>query len=173
MVRLGKMIQEPMQWAGKQYVKDPALVTNTITSGCFGLFSVGQAVAISKSNKIPREQKDFLVPQSLAEGALRVGITFSLAQATKRAGELMLEKAKIMPKEIPQKLKNADALQKVVNPKVTTRVKSEMLDVAPETINKITKFHKGLSLLSGTLLGTVLGLNVVTPFVRNKFASWL
>lgn len=58
--------------------------------------SAAQTLMIYQNKDIQKKEKQFLVPQEIADGAVNVGLYYTICQAIKKLGDNLLENAKII-----------------------------------------------------------------------------
>ena len=68
--------------------------------------SAAQTLMVCRHKNINKKEKQFLVPQEIADGAINVGLYYTVCQSIKKTGDKLLENAKIMTKETSDLLKS-------------------------------------------------------------------
>lgn len=141
-----------------------------IWTGVLGWFfsSAAQIVAIAANDQIPKEQKKFLIPQEIGDGAVNVLSFLVVTSAIKGLASKLVSTGKIATPAIREYLKKSK-----VNPKTT--VGNVMFDISkmPNFYlikDEYTKFKNGVDVV-GMTVGSILSCNIITPIVRNKIAA--
>lgn len=124
----------------------------------YSLLSVGQAASFALSKNIPDKEKNFLIPQQLAEGGITIAMYLLLTKYFRMAGEKLVEKAKILPDIIPENLRNSKSIQ-------------DLLKFNSEHSETIKKTMGGLGFAT-QIAGGIVALQIFTPIIRNKIASF-
>ncbi len=159
------------------------------------LMCVVETLAIKFNKKTPDDQKNYLIPQTLSEGALSLGITLVLSAGLGKFASHLLKSGKFKPGSILVKIKDKNDAKKVkvieqVLPDVLTKpgnmkklLKEKSLKSVPkeivdglgenkeEVFDAVKNFEKGFKTLIGAVTGLFLASNVATPFVTNSFAK--
>ena len=139
------------------------------------LSSLGQLAAIGMNKKLPKEQKKFLIPQEMADAGINIASFFILTRSVTRLGERMVESGKLATPKIRAFITKhnleAKAGTKELNLSKLPQIKDELgKDFDKETSKAYFRFADGVSFISSTI-GSIISCNVVTPILRNKFAS--
>lgn len=150
----------------QKYGENPGtMLLHTGTAGWI-LSCAAQVFAILVNDKIPPEQKTFLIPQELADGAVNILSFYVLTSSVKNLASKAVLNGKIANKSIRnylQKNKLTDKVGKIDFDIKKTANYSEIKD-------EFTSFKNGVDVIASTA-GSVLSCNIVTPIIRNDYAT--
>lgn len=167
------LLKKAITWSADQYRKHPSNFLNVTTAATFSILSLGEAVAISSNKNIPDEQKKFMVPQALCEGLINVAVILGVSTSLSKVGSKLVKEAKIVPKHIPDSLKNKETLGEILKfEKFKEIAPKNIKGLNEQTFNKIKAFHDGAATVTGSLIGLLFAQNVLNPILTNKFAQW-
>lgn len=145
------------------------------------------AVALNKD--IPKEQKKFLIPQEIADGAINCTLFFFGTKYANKWAKSLVRKGGILPKGLDKVEKGAQKRveglraellnDKTFNEKVfadgsKVSVYDKMIEKVGGEESKIGSHLKNFSTAFTTLVsmaGSAVAMNLITPFVRNDVAS--
>ena len=150
----------------KNYGENPGeMLLHTGTIGWI-LSCLAQVGAIITNDKIAPEQKTFLIPQELGDGLINIISFYVLTSSVKNLCSKAVLNGKIANKAIKNYL-TKNKLEKNIG-KIDFDIKktANFSDVKDEFIS----FKNGVDILASTA-GSVLSCNIVTPILRNEFAS--
>ncbi len=159
-----------------KYGPNPAKML--IYTGVLGWFlsSAAQVFAIAVNNNIPKEQKMFLIPQEIGDGAINVMSFFLVTSAVKNLTSRLVSSGKIATPEIRKFLTKSGINIKTknrwkVNPDFDFSkfdIKNMMnFDMIKDEYNS---FKNGMDVI-GMTVGSILSCNIITPILRNKYAA--
>lgn len=154
---------------------------------------VNQTVAIIVNDKIPKDQKKFLIPQEISDGIINTLLFALFTRSFTRFGERMVESGRLATKSLRNFYKDTKISEKTIESLIGTEINAlnkkgkavkkyfniaelEQItnksnsDYNAEFSKKYFDFAAGVSFLFSTI-GSVISCDFVTPFVRNKFAS--
>ena len=134
----------------EDFVKYSSAAANAFSYAC-------QTAAFTKSKSIPEDKRKFVVAQEAAEGIVSTALILTIAQKFKQLGEVLVEKALIVPKDLPDKFKNAQSITNIL------KNNSEYADIVQKCRSSVA--------LATSSLGIALTFAVITPIVRNKMAN--
>lgn len=164
------LLQKAFEKIYEHYKHDTAkmlVITGTIG---WGLSSLAQTGAILINPKISKEQKNFLVPQTILDAVINIGAFFLITQATKKMISKMCSTGKIAPQKVRDFLnKNKDLYGDKVG-KLSLDLDS-VLKQEPEYLQKSYDTYKNHATTLGTIGASILATNIVTPVIRNSGAS--
>lgn len=126
---------------------------------------VAEVGTFAFNKKLPDKEKSFIIKQELTAGGINLAIMYLLADSFEKAGAWLVNKAKLLPEELPAKFRTEEAVQKILDKDVA------FLNSDTKWINKMGGFRKGVSVLAGTI-GTIIAFNITSPFISNKIASY-
>ena len=155
-----------------KYGPNPAKML--IYTGVLGWFlsSAAQVVAIAVNDKIPKEQKMFLIPQEIGDGAVNVVSFFRVTSVIKNLASRLVSSGKLATPKIRRFLTDSGINLKTKNGwKVPAN-----FDFSKFNIENMTNFYqikdeyKSFDVV-GMTLGSILSCNIITPILRNKIAA--
>ncbi len=155
------------EFVAKHYGKDTGKML--IHTGVVGwiLSAAAQVMAIVVNDKIPKEQKMYLVPQELADAGVNILSFYTITQGCKSVASKLVKSGKLLPKTI-RGILDAKGLTDKVGSKGFDIFKDAAL--TPAAIKRLEKFKSGVDVTAATI-GSVLSCNIVTPIVRNEIAA--
>ena len=130
------------------------------------LSSAAQVAAIAINDKIPKEQKLFLIPQECADAAVNIASFYLITQSFKSIGGHLVKTGKWVPGSVRKFLKNTN-FQKIG--KIGTDIAKDA-NLPAKELKDFTKFSTGMDFIV-TTLGSILSCNIVTPLIRNQIAA--
>jgi len=130
------------------------------------LSSLAQVGAIIINDKIPKEQKMYMIPQELADAGVNIISFFAVTQLFNSVTLKLVNTGKLLPKCVRTALSNANI--KDVGKKTFDVLTHGNLTDPLKT--KFTDFRNGVDVV-GTTLGSILSCNIITPIVRNEIAA--
>lgn len=151
----------------RKYGENPGKML--IHTGVIGwiLSSAAQVAAIIINDKIPKEQKMFLVPQEMADAAVNIASFYIITQSFKSVASKLVKTGKWLPGVVRDALDKSDVADKV-GKKGFDILKDGKLTTELADIYK--KFDAGIDVIA-TTIGSILSCNIVTPIVRNEIAA--
>ena len=151
-----------------KYGPNPAKML--IYTGVLGWFvsSAAQVTAIAVNNKIPKEQKMFLIPQEIGDGAINVLSFFLVTSAIKNLASKLVSTGKLANPKIRKFLR--DTGLNVKNGLGQTKFNIESMANFDLIKDDYKTFKNGCDVIAMTV-GSILSCNIITPFLRNKFAA--
>lgn len=166
-------------YTSKTMSKDPGKML--LWTGTLGwiLSSAAQITAIQLNHKIPKDQKKFMFPQEMADAVINIGCFFAITQCCTALGKNLVKSGKLSTPAIRKYLdgiKNPEIANKIKNN--TLNIDEHLLKLKPGENPKVSKefeanydkLFSGVSFIASTT-GSVIGGNLLTPVLRNKFAS--
>ena len=153
-------------WVAKNYGNNPGKLL--LHTGVIGwvLSSAAQIFAIAINDEIPKEQKLFLIPQEFADACVNIVSFYFVTSTFKSVASKLVNQGKWVPKKV------ADFL----NRNFAGQIGKASFDVTrdanlPKTLQKsFDGWANGID-FSATTVGTVISCNVITPLLRNLYAS--
>ena len=167
-MNFGKMFEMFKNTVYTKFAPNPAKML--IYTGVLGWFlsSAAQVVAIAVNNKIPKEQKLFLIPQEIGDGAINVLSFFMVTSVIKGFASKLVSTGKLATPAIRKWLaKTGITKEKGLG---TTKVNLERYANFGEIKDEYFKFKNGTDVAAMTI-GSILSCNIITPILRNKYAS--
>lgn len=150
----------------KNYGENPGqMLLHTGTVG-WVLSCLAQVGAIITNDKIAPEQKTFLIPQELGDGLINILSFYLLTSSVKNLCSKAVLNGKIANKAIKNYL-TKNKLEKNIG-KIDFDIKktANFADVKDEFVS----FKNGVDIIASTA-GSILSCNIVTPILRNEYAS--
>lgn len=143
------------------------------------LSSAAQITAIQFNKKTPKEQKKFMFPQEMADAVINIGCFFAITERCTAWGSKLVKSGKLSTPAIRKYLdgiKNPEIVNKIKNN--TLNIEKDLLDIKKGETSKVSKefeenydkLASGVSFIASTA-GSVIGGNLLTPVLRNKYAS--
>lgn len=147
-----------------------------IHTGIIGwaMSSVAQVFAIAFNEKIPKEQKMFMIPQEIADAAINIVSFYAVTRTLSTLANKAVKCGKLLPgnvskyfnttliKRIPNKIKNLG--------KANFDVEKYVRQMPPKLKKNYHNFKNGIDVLA-TLTGSIISCNILTPVFRNIYAS--
>lgn len=148
-----------MPIAGYKYAKNDNYVRFTSAFN-FGLLCGVQVLALNVNSSIPDDVKKFLIPREITEGVMKVATFLAIATGFSKIGRSLVKNGLFLPKgiTIPEGKKAKEI------------VKNILANKDHPCHQKLKEFEEGMANITN-ILGSVLGLSVVVPLVRNKIAA--
>ena len=132
----------------------------------WALSSAAQIAGIIMNDKISKEQKMFLIPQEFADACFNVLSFYLITQSLNSFAQKLVTTGKIIPANLKKYLTKKNFADKIGHfdfdiskVKLTGKAKSGY-----------EAFKLGMGVISMNI-GSVISCNIVTPFLRNKYAS--
>lgn len=150
----------------KNYGEHPGkMLLHTGTVGWI-LSCAAQTAAILGNDKISPEQKTFLIPQELADGAVNICSFYLLTHSVNKLCTNMVKNGKIANKAIKNYIAKNDLTDKVGKRDFKISQTEHFLDIKEEYVG----LKAGVDVLSSTV-GSIISCNLLTPVLRNDYAS--
>ena len=164
-------LQNAVNKCYKAFSKEPGkMLLYTGTAGW--IFSaMAQIGAVVQNKEISKEQKEFLIPQEIADAVVNI-IAFAVVTSQfKNLGKRLVTKGKLITPKIKSFL-NPEQLKKVG----TKDLNIANLDAVKKETNKdfaktYNNFADGVD-FAFTTLGSIISCNIITPILRNRLAAW-
>ncbi|MGN0031755.1 MAG: hypothetical protein ACI37Q_07370 [Candidatus Gastranaerophilaceae bacterium] len=148
---------------GKNNVGKMLLHTGVIS---WILSSAAQVMAIAINDKIPKEQKLYLIPQECADAAVNIVSFYALTKTFKSLGSYLVKTGKLVPGSVRKILKDTNF--KDIG-KIGTDIAKDA-NLPAEELKNFERFSSGMDFMF-TTLGSIISCNIVTPLVRNQIAA--
>lgn len=150
----------------ERYGENPGkMLVHTGILGWF-LSSLAQITAVIANDKISQEQKNFLIPQEAADGAINILSFYFITSSIKLLASKLVSCGKMSTKAIKTFLKNNNIDNKIG--KLDFNI--EKLNNFQDIKGKYKPFKNGVDVIASTI-GSIISCNIVTPVLRNEFAS--
>ena len=137
----------------------------------WALSSAAQMHAVVKNDKIPSDQKKFLIPQELFDAVINILAFVTITKCFTKLGDRLVESGRLANSKIRTFLKatnrEAQICKKDFNISNLDEVKNE---TDKDFAKDYYKFADGISFIS-TTIGSIISCNIVTPLLRNKIGA--
>lgn len=131
------------------------------------LSSAAQVCAISINDKIPKEQKMYLIPQEVADAMVNIISFYAITQTFTSTALRVVNSGRWLPKSVKGFLEHK-GLGAKLGQKNFDITKSEVL--TPSAKKRFELFKNGVDVVA-TTIGSILSCNIVTPIIRNEIAA--
>ena len=150
----------------KNYGENPGNML--VHTGVLGwiLSSLAQVSAVVFNDKIPKEQKSFLIPQEIADAAVNILSFYVITSSFKRLASKLVSSGKLTTKPIKDFLKRNNIEDKIGNYDFNIENLKNFKDIKDE----YKPFKNGIDVIASTI-GSIISCNIVTPVLRNQYAS--
>ena len=155
-----------------KYSQNPAKLL--VFAGTLGwaLSCCAQVGAIVFNEKLSKKDKQFLIPQEIADGAVNVGLYFGITSAAQKYTEKIIENGKVMFKEVEAPLKSVLATKNLSLKEALKQNGGKISNILQGTkhAENFIKLKGGASLMTA-VVGSVISCNILTPLIRNIIGS--
>lgn len=138
--------------------------------------ALAQIAAVVFNDKIPSDQKKFLVPQEIADAAFNIASFYIITNSAKDIGKMLVSTGKWSNQAIRNFVKENAKKININDIKMgdtSTNLEKTFKDrgeISEEFYKIYSPFKNGVDMIT-TAVGSVISCNIVTPILRNKFAS--
>lgn len=147
----------------EKYGENPGkMLVHTGVAGWI-LSSLAQVSAVVFNEKISPEQKSFLIPQEMADAAVNILSFYVITSSFKNIASKLVSTGKITTKPIKDALKNLGHADKI------GKFNFNIGNIT-EVQNEYKPFKNGVDVIASTA-GSIISCNIVTPILRNQYAS--
>lgn len=130
--------------------------------------SLAQIAAVTFDNKIPSDQKKFLVPQEIAEGILNIATFYLVTNSLKNVASRLVSTGKWSTK----------AVRTFIEKHPQYKIKMGSIETnLTKTFKENEEFHDcydtfkgGMEMMASTV-GSVISCNLATPVLRNSWGA--
>lgn len=128
------------------------------------LSSAAQVTAVIFNDKISPEQKSFLIPQEVADGAINIASFYLVTSSFKRLASKLVKTGKLTTNGIKKSL-----LEQGIDKSKIGKLDFDIgkLENIPEGYKP---FKNGVDVIASTV-GSIISCNIITPVLRNRYAS--
>lgn len=133
----------------------------------WAMASLAQVGAVVFNDKIPKEQKKFLVPQEIADGVINILAFYAVTNSMKSLAGRLVSTGKW----------SNNAIRKFVCKNAPNLKMGELSTNLAKTFKNNEDFYKvyspfknGVDMIS-TTTGSIIACNAITPFLRNSIGS--
>ena len=155
-----------------KYSQNPAkLLVFTGTLG-WALSCCAQVGAIVFNEKLSKKDRQFLIPQEIADGAVNVGLYFGITSAAQKYTEKAIETGRIMFNEVKQPLNSVLSAKNLTLKEALKQNDGKISNILAGTkhAENFVKLKGGASLVTA-VVGSVISCNILTPIIRNVIGS--
>lgn len=151
----------------KRYGTQPGKML--IHTGIIGwvMSSLAQISAIIINDKIPKEQKMFMIPQEFADALINIASFYAVTRSMTGVANKAVKCGKLLPKSIKDY---------IIKSNLGKNLGKYNLDIGkhlrlPRNIkDEYLEFKNGID-VTATLIGSIVSCNIITPILRNIYAS--
>lgn len=151
----------------KRYGTQPGKML--IHTGIIGwvMSSLAQISAIIINDKIPKEQKMFMIPQEFADALINIASFYAVTRSMTGVANKAVKCGKLLPKSIKDY---------IIKSNLGKNLGKYNLDIGkhlrlPRNIkDEYLEFKNGIDVIA-TLIGSIVSCNIITPILRNIYAS--
>lgn len=148
------------------YHKDAGKMLRHTGTIAWILSSVAQLFGIAANDKIPKEQKMYMIPQEIADAVFNILSYYFVTLSFSKAAAHLAKTGKWIPKDLKNYLVKNGYKDKIG--KLNFDISKVKLGHSQE--RSFDLFGNGLSLVA-TIIGTVISCNIITPIFRNCYAA--
>lgn len=135
----------------------------------WGLSSAAQMLAVLINPKIKKDQKGFLLPQEAADAGINIASFLGITFIAKKMFSKLASTGKVAPLDVRNYINSNETLAKQYG-KVGFNL-DKVIEQDALFPKKSYLAHKNFITTVGTVGASILATNVVTPILRNAFAS--
>ena len=153
----------------KNYGENPGSML--VHTGVLGwiLSSLAQVSAIVYNDKISPEQKSFLIPQEIADAFVNIASFYVITSSFKRLASKLVSTGKLTTKPIRDFLRQTGIKGKKFIGNINFNIEKDLPNFE-DIKSEYRPFKNGIDVVASTV-GSVISCNLVTPIIRNQFAS--
>lgn len=129
--------------------------------------SAAQIGAIIMNDELSKEQKMFLVPQEFADACVNILSFYLITSSFTSAGEKLVTTGKWLPSNVKKQIIKNGFKDKIGNFDFDILRDAKITGTPKKSFNR---FKNGISVIS-TIIGSVISCNIITPILRNLYAS--
>jgi len=150
----------------RKYGENPG--TMLVHTGVLGwiLSSLAQVGAVIVNDKIPQEQKTFLIPQEIADAGINIASFYLFTNYFKKGASKLVSTGKLTTKNIKEFLVKHGAKDKIGQ----IDFNIEKLPNYKKIKEDYKSFKNGVDVVA-SIAGSIISSNIVTPVLRNQCAA--
>ena len=160
----------------KAYSSNPGKML--IHTGIIGwtMSSLAQICAIMFNEKIPKEQKMFMIPQEFADAVVNIVSFYAVTRSFTAIANKAVKIGKFLPENVAKYIKTTLSeripKKKFANKlgKAGFNVEKYLKQMPPKLRGEYRDFKHGVDVVA-TIVGSVVSCNILTPIFRNMYAS--
>ena len=161
-----QLLKTVVNYIAKVYGNNPGkMLVHTGVIG-WALSSMAQVFAIVLNDKIPKEQKLFLIPQEIADACVNIASFYLITQSCKSIALKLVNTGKWLPSSVAKFLTGNGV-------KDVGKASFDVLkhgNLTSEMAHNFNEFRNGIDVIA-TTAGSILSCNIVTPLIRNQIAA--
>lgn len=131
--------------------------------------SLSQVFAVVINEKIPSDQKKFLIPQEIADGVLNVITFYAITNTMKNISGKLVSTGKWSTKAIRDFVAKNPLTKDIKMGDMSTNL-SKNFKENKEFHDCYDKFKGGMDMMAATI-GSVVSCNAITPVIRNVWGA--
>lgn len=150
-----------------KWSKDIGSVLIWTTIGGWVASSSAQILGIMGNQKYSKEQKNFMIHQEIGDAAINIGSFFIITTPLKKLATKLVKTGKITSFAIKRPIRKHGDIKKIGN--YDFNIKK-----LPYFSSELEKPYNSFSNFMGTsaaVIGGILSSNILTPILRNRYAS--
>ena len=171
---MANFLQKPLEYIYNSFKKDTAKMLIYTSVLGWALSSLAQIAAVVVNPKISKEQKGYMLPQEIMDAVTNVISFLFITQTTKKFVAKLASTGKIAPQKVRNFLnKHKDLYGNKVG-KLDFDIDDVLKtsnDVCKEDVRKSYYAYKNFRTTVATVAAGAIASNVVTPIVRNNYAT--
>lgn len=157
----------------KEFSQKPDLVMAIAVSLSMATSCLAQVLSVTFNKKIDKKEKKFLIPQELADGIINTFSSLVIIKMLGRTATKLVSTGKWSNSAIRNFVK--DNAKDVKMGDIATNLEKTFIDknnekVLEEFYHIYDSFKNGIAMIA-TTIGAVISCNIVTPILRNAYAS--
>ena len=129
--------------------------------------STAQIIGIARNPKYTKEQKSFMIPQEIGDALINIGSFFIITTPIKKFSSKLVKTGKIIPASIKELVIQNNRSNKLGKLDFDIMKEPYITSTARKTFNSFNNFMSTTS----AVVGGIISSNIVTPILRNKYAS--
>lgn len=150
----------------RNFGEDPGkMLLHTGTLGWI-LSSLAQVTAVVFNDKIPKEQKTFLIPQEIADACVNIGSFYLITNSFTKFANKMVSTGKWRTPKIDMFLRKHNLKKHIGSLDFNIKELANYEEIKPD----FKVIASGTSIAASTI-GSIISCNIVTPVLRNMYAS--
>jgi len=131
--------------------------------------TLSQVMAVVINDKIPKEQKKFLIPQEIADGAINILAFYAVTNSLKNVAGKLVSTGKWSTAAVRNFVEKSELSKTIKMGDMTTNL-SKTFKENKEFHDVYDKFKGGMEMIASTV-GSVAACNLVTPVIRNYWGA--
>lgn len=150
-----------------KWSKDIGAVLIWTTIGGWVASSSAQILGIMRNSKYSKEQKNFMIHQEIGDAAINIGSFFIITTPLKKLATKLVKTGKITSFAIKRPIKKHGDIKQLGNYDFDIKKLPYFSSELEKPFNSFNNFMG----TSAAVLGGILSSNILTPILRNRYAS--